>query len=374
MFAFRANPTQNTGRAGRKHACHRDRPGASGHGLGADRGGTFVNRDGAGTLKLGQARGVAMLVPPSRVSRSPNMRRTPSRRPWSARATRTSGRSTTWCGCSLPGADPVGPDAADALAIALCHAFPRAHSGRLARRWRGGGAMIGKLSGGSTTPRRITCCSTWAAWAMSCCSDRTLRALPPGRGRVALHRASGARGSAAAVRVSQPVRAGVAPAAGLGAGGGREGRRWRSSARSGPRAWRGPWRWATGARCARPGRRPETGAARRERVEGQGARGHGDGRRSRRRPGRACRLAGRRPRSPDAGRAGPGPRPAPRRPRRCRRSEPRLRARRCRARRGGGGGTAPEAETPAMIRAACACWRRRNERRALWPPCLRHNG
>ena len=42
---------------------------------------TFVNKDAVATLKLGQARGIAMLVPAlRRAARSPNMRRTPSRR------------------------------------------------------------------------------------------------------------------------------------------------------------------------------------------------------------------------------------------------------------------------------------------------------
>jgi crossover junction endodeoxyribonuclease RuvC len=120
---------------------------------------TFVNRDGAGTLKLGQARGVAMLVPAAAGIPVANTRPTPSRRPWSARATRTSGRSTTWCGCSLPGADPVGPDAADALAIALCHAFHARSSGRLAQALAAGGRGHDRQAHrvGSTMPRPITC-------------------------------------------------------------------------------------------------------------------------------------------------------------------------------------------------------------------------
>ncbi len=83
---------------------------------------TFVSRDGAGTLKLGQARAVALLVP--------------------ARAGLTVGEyapnavKKTVVGVGhadkrqvghmvrlqLPGADPLGADAADALAIAICHA------------------------------------------------------------------------------------------------------------------------------------------------------------------------------------------------------------------------------------------------------------
>jgi Holliday junction DNA helicase RuvA len=44
--------------------------------------------------------------------------------------------------------------------------------------------------------------------------------------------------------------------------------------------------------------------------------------------------------------------PAPRRPRRSRRCRTSATPRRCGARGGGGGGTAPEAQTPEMIRAA----------------------
>jgi crossover junction endodeoxyribonuclease RuvC len=90
---------------------------------------TFVNRDGAGTLKLGQARGVAMLVPAAAgipvAEYAPNAVK---------KAVVGAGHADKrqidhMVRMQLPGADPVGPDAADALAIALCHAFPRAHIG-----------------------------------------------------------------------------------------------------------------------------------------------------------------------------------------------------------------------------------------------------
>lgn len=92
---------------------------------------TFVNRDGAGTLKLGQARAVALLVP--------------------ARAGLTVGEyapnqvKKTVVGVGhadkrqiehmvrlqLPGVEIAGPDAADALAIALTHAHFSRAGGRL---------------------------------------------------------------------------------------------------------------------------------------------------------------------------------------------------------------------------------------------------
>jgi crossover junction endodeoxyribonuclease RuvC len=93
---------------------------------------TFVNRDGAGTLKLGQARGVAMLVPA--VAGLPVAEYAPNA---VKKAVVGAGHADKrqidhMVRMQLPGADPVGPDAADALAIALCHAFHARSSGRLA--------------------------------------------------------------------------------------------------------------------------------------------------------------------------------------------------------------------------------------------------
>ncbi|MEL7013754.1 MAG: crossover junction endodeoxyribonuclease RuvC [Pseudomonadota bacterium] len=87
---------------------------------------TFVNRDGAGPMKLGQARGIAMLVPAQfglEVGEyAPN----------------TVKKSVVGTGHAdkvqiahmvrllLPGVVLAGPDAADALAIAICHAHHEA--------------------------------------------------------------------------------------------------------------------------------------------------------------------------------------------------------------------------------------------------------
>jgi len=83
---------------------------------------TFVNKDGAGTLKLGQARGIAVLVP-ARAGLSVG-----------EYAPNTVKKTVVGVGhadkqqiahmvrMQLPGAMPAGPDAADALAIAICHA------------------------------------------------------------------------------------------------------------------------------------------------------------------------------------------------------------------------------------------------------------
>jgi crossover junction endodeoxyribonuclease RuvC len=83
---------------------------------------TFVNKDGAGTLKLGQARGIAVLVParaglpvgeyaPNRVKKTVV-----------GVGHAEKGQVLHMVRLQLPGCDPAGPDAADALAIAICHA------------------------------------------------------------------------------------------------------------------------------------------------------------------------------------------------------------------------------------------------------------
>ena len=83
---------------------------------------TFVNKDGAGTLKLGQARGIALLVPaqfglavgeyaPNTVKKTVVGVGHADKR-----------QVLHMVQMQLPGAEIVGPDAADALAIAICHA------------------------------------------------------------------------------------------------------------------------------------------------------------------------------------------------------------------------------------------------------------
>jgi crossover junction endodeoxyribonuclease RuvC len=83
---------------------------------------TFVNRDGQSTLKLGQARGVAMLVPAL------------AGIPVSEYAANSVKKSVVgyghadktqighMIGVLLPGAVVESADAADALAVAICHA------------------------------------------------------------------------------------------------------------------------------------------------------------------------------------------------------------------------------------------------------------
>lgn len=86
---------------------------------------TFVNKDASATLKLGQARGVAMLVP-ARASievaeYAPNL----IKKTIVGAGHSDKRQIRMMVGVLLPKADPQSDDAADALAIAVCHAHHR---------------------------------------------------------------------------------------------------------------------------------------------------------------------------------------------------------------------------------------------------------
>ncbi len=86
---------------------------------------TFVNKDASATLKLGQARGVALLVPAQAgipVSEyAPNLvKKTIVGGGHSEKA-----QVRMMVGVLLPKADPQSEDAADALAVAVTHAHHR---------------------------------------------------------------------------------------------------------------------------------------------------------------------------------------------------------------------------------------------------------
>jgi crossover junction endodeoxyribonuclease RuvC len=92
---------------------------------------TFVNKDAAGTLKLGQARGVALLVPAQAgiavAEYAPNaVKKTVVGVGHADKA-----QVQHMVRLQLPGVELAGPDAADALAIALCHAHHARFRGRL---------------------------------------------------------------------------------------------------------------------------------------------------------------------------------------------------------------------------------------------------
>ena len=98
---------------------------------------TFVNKDGAGTLKLGQARGIALLVPAqyglSVGEYAPNsVKKTVVGVGHAAKE-----QVAHMVAVQLPGVVLAGPDAADALAVAICHAHHLQSAGQLARAIRG---------------------------------------------------------------------------------------------------------------------------------------------------------------------------------------------------------------------------------------------
>ena len=86
---------------------------------------TFVNKDAGATLKLGQARGIALLVPAQAgvvVSEyAPNL----IKKTIVGAGHGEKAQIRMMVGVLLPKAEPPSEDAADALAIAICHAHHR---------------------------------------------------------------------------------------------------------------------------------------------------------------------------------------------------------------------------------------------------------
>lgn len=83
---------------------------------------TFVNKDGAGTLKLGQARGIAMLVPAQAGLEVGEYAPNKVKKTVVGVGHADKGQVAHMVRMQMPGVDIAGPDAADALAIAICHA------------------------------------------------------------------------------------------------------------------------------------------------------------------------------------------------------------------------------------------------------------
>ena len=86
---------------------------------------TFVNKDGAATLKLGQARGIAMLAPAvygiTVAEYAPNQ----VKKTVVGAGHADKNQILMMLKILLPKAEPKSPDAADALAIAITHAHHR---------------------------------------------------------------------------------------------------------------------------------------------------------------------------------------------------------------------------------------------------------
>jgi crossover junction endodeoxyribonuclease RuvC len=90
---------------------------------------TFVNKDGAGTLKLGQARGIAMLVPAQGGLTVGEYAPNKVKKTVVGVGHADKGQVAHMVKLQLPGVELAGPDATDALAIAICHAHYGGASG-----------------------------------------------------------------------------------------------------------------------------------------------------------------------------------------------------------------------------------------------------
>ncbi|MEM1384512.1 MAG: crossover junction endodeoxyribonuclease RuvC [Pseudomonadota bacterium] len=93
---------------------------------------TFVNRDPAGTLKLGQARAVALLVPARAGLEVAEYAPNAVKKAVVGVGHADKAQVAHMVRHLLPGAAPSGTDAADALAVAICHAWMAGSRGRLA--------------------------------------------------------------------------------------------------------------------------------------------------------------------------------------------------------------------------------------------------
>ena len=93
---------------------------------------TFVNKDGAGTLKLGQARAIALLVPAQAGIEVGEYAPNKVKKTVVGVGHAAKEQIDHMVRLQLPGVDLAGPDAADALAIALCHAHHARAAGRFA--------------------------------------------------------------------------------------------------------------------------------------------------------------------------------------------------------------------------------------------------
>jgi len=98
---------------------------------------TFVNKDGAGTLKLGQARGIAMLVPAQAGLTVGEYAPNAVKKAVVGVGHADKAQVAHMVRFQLPGVELAGPDAADALAIAICHAHHLQSAGRMAAALKG---------------------------------------------------------------------------------------------------------------------------------------------------------------------------------------------------------------------------------------------
>ncbi len=84
---------------------------------------TFVNKDAVATLKLGSARGIALLVPAQAGLAVGEYAPNAVKKAVVGVGKAAKEQVEHMVRMQLPGVQIAGPDAADALAIAICHAF-----------------------------------------------------------------------------------------------------------------------------------------------------------------------------------------------------------------------------------------------------------
>lgn len=94
---------------------------------------TLVNRNGTATLKLGQARGIALLAPAQAGLPVAEYAPTAVKKAIVGGGRAEKAQVEAMVRMLLPGADPAGPDAADALAVAICHAHHAQSAGVIQR-------------------------------------------------------------------------------------------------------------------------------------------------------------------------------------------------------------------------------------------------
>lgn len=83
---------------------------------------TFVNKDASGTLKLGQARGIALLAPAEAGLEIGEYAPNAVKKTVVGVGHAAKEQIQHMVRFMLPGVEFAGPDAADALAVAICHA------------------------------------------------------------------------------------------------------------------------------------------------------------------------------------------------------------------------------------------------------------
>lgn len=92
---------------------------------------TFVNKDAVATLKLGQARGVALLVPAQAGLQVAEYAPNAVKKAVVGVGHAAKAQIDHMVRLYFPGVDLAGPDAADALAIGICHAHHAQSAGKL---------------------------------------------------------------------------------------------------------------------------------------------------------------------------------------------------------------------------------------------------